>query len=108
MNIDPARAIAMVAIIPILKRILPVICAWTVFPMLALGLSFYWLGSLVPDPATGRTYPVHIHETMYVNPILGVLQITLFIVGAASFAGVLAIDFWERRNGRNKKTPPRP
>ncbi|HWD25727.1 MAG TPA: hypothetical protein VG387_01080 [Rhizomicrobium sp.] len=69
-------------------------------PSIAIGVglpwSFYWLGSLTPDLATGRTYPVQMHGTMYVTPLLGEIHDVCFFVGFAAMAGVVAPLFWRQ------------
>jgi len=69
--------------------------------MLVPSFSFYWLGSLTSDPATGRVYPVQMHGTMYVTPFLGITHIILFVVGFVCIAGMAAIRFWEQRNSED-------
>lgn len=47
-------------------------------PMILLNVSFYWTGSLQPDPTTGRIYPMQEHGTIYVVVWQGELAMCLF------------------------------
>jgi hypothetical protein len=58
-------------------------------PMICMNLAFYRLGSLTPDPASGRTFAVQEHGTLYVLPWEGELALSLF--WGAGFVFVLLI-----------------
>ncbi len=58
--------------------------------------SFYSIGSQVPDPRSGRTFPVQMHGTLYVEPWEG----ELFYGALLASAGICAIGFFLDRKGK--------
>jgi hypothetical protein len=72
-----------------LRKNFPRICFALFFalfvPMMLMNLTFYYLGSPTPDPATGRTYPVQEHGILYVVPWQGELAQALFWAAGAAF-----------------------
>ena len=82
-----------------------VLAAWIVFPCfvgtILLNVSFYWIGSLRPDPATNRIFAVHEHGTLYVVPSLGIASLILFWVGFGTLVALFGVGMWKRRLNSN-------
>ena len=68
-----------------------------IVPMICLNLAFYRLGSLAPDPATGRTFPVDEHGILYVLPWEGELAQLLFWVACFTLALIVILNPYHGR-----------
>lgn len=79
-------------------RISEVVTFCTIAGMLLLNLSFYFVASPVPDPASGRTYQVQMHGPAFVQPELGILSNISFVAAMLSFAPLLF--FYNRDRNR--------
>jgi hypothetical protein len=75
--------------------------AYPAFP--AMGMQFYLghlcriYGSLVPDAASGRIYPVQMHGDLYVTPMLGQTMDGLFFLALGCIALSAIIYFIGQR-----------
>ena len=86
--------------------ILWVVGAPLVFATILLNVSFYRTGSLTPDIATGRTYEVHEHGTLYVVPLWGRMADVLFFAGLALWGLAVASYLWPRFKALMRQGPP--
>jgi hypothetical protein len=80
----------------LLMKLATVIAIPTMLATIALNLWFCKIGSLTPNPATGRTFAVQEYGTLYVTPTLGELSIMLFFVSYIAVVIAGAILLWLR------------
>ena len=85
-------------ILKAIQAIATVVAVPAIISTLALNLWFYRIGSLALDQATGRTYPVQEHGTLYVTPFLGQLSIALFFVGFGAIVLAVAVGLWRQNS----------
>lgn len=81
-----------------ISMLLFVACVCCFVTGFGMSLAFYSIGSLVPDPSTGRTYPVNLHGIMYVSPVQGEAMNALLFA-----AIILAIAAYLVRHGISGK-----
>jgi hypothetical protein len=69
-------------------------CAFT------LVMHFYAVGSNVPDPKSGRTFPIQMHGTMYVTAEQGWWFYGLLATAVCLYALWLYLTYVRRRSTR--------